>query len=47
MFRHISLQAPATEISSYKICQSYWEMYQWQSEHECGTGQIRNLCEDT
>jgi hypothetical protein len=37
MFYHIGIQATTTEISSYMICQSYWKMYHWQSEHECGT----------
>jgi hypothetical protein len=37
MFCSISLQATTTKISSYMICQSYWKMYHWQSEHECGT----------
>jgi hypothetical protein len=37
MFYHIGLQATTTEISSYVICQSYWNMYHWQSEHECVT----------
>jgi hypothetical protein len=38
MFCHIGLQATTTdfEISSYMICQSYWKLYHWQSEHECG-----------
>jgi hypothetical protein len=27
----------AVPTSSYMICQSYWKMYHWQSEHECGT----------
>jgi hypothetical protein len=36
MFCHIGLQATTTQISSYKMCQSYW-MYHWQPEHECGT----------
>jgi hypothetical protein len=36
MFRHIGLQVTTTEISSYMICQSYWKMYHWQSEHEYG-----------
>jgi hypothetical protein len=33
MFGHIGLH----KISSYTICLSYWKMYHWQSEHECGT----------
>jgi hypothetical protein len=37
MFCYIGLQATTTQISSYTICQSYWKMYHWQSEHECGT----------
>jgi hypothetical protein len=37
MFCRIGLQATTTEISSYMIRQSYWKMYHWQSEHECGT----------
>jgi hypothetical protein len=37
MFCHIGLQATTNEISSYMICQRYWQMYHWQSEHECGT----------
>jgi hypothetical protein len=37
MFCHIGLQATTTEISSFMICQSYWKMYHWQSEYECGT----------
>jgi hypothetical protein len=37
MFRHTGLQATTTEISSHMIWQSYWKMYHWQSEHECGT----------
>jgi hypothetical protein len=37
MFCHIGLQATATEIFFYMICQSYWKMYHWQSEYECGT----------
>jgi hypothetical protein len=24
-------------LHSYMNCQSYWNMYHWQSEHECGT----------
>jgi hypothetical protein len=37
MFCHIGLQATTAEISSHMICQSYWKMYHWQSEPECGT----------
>jgi hypothetical protein len=37
MFRHIGLQTTTTEVSSYMICQSYWRLYHWQSEQECGT----------
>jgi hypothetical protein len=37
MLCHIGLQAIATEISSYMICQSYWKMSHWQSDHEFGT----------
>jgi hypothetical protein len=36
-FRHIGLQATTAKISSYMVCYSYWKMYHWQSEHECGT----------
>jgi hypothetical protein len=36
-FVNNGLQATITEISSYMICQSYWKMYHWQSEPECGT----------
>jgi hypothetical protein len=36
MFLCIGLQATATEIY-YMICQSYWKMYYWWSEHEFGT----------
>jgi hypothetical protein len=32
MFCHIGLQA-----TTCMICQSYWKIYHWQSEHECGT----------
>jgi hypothetical protein len=34
---HVLSQATTAESSSYMICQSYWKMYHWQSEHECGT----------
>jgi hypothetical protein len=27
LYCHISLQATTTEVSSYRICQSYWKMY--------------------
>jgi hypothetical protein len=37
MFDHIGLEATTTEIPSYMIWQSYWKMYHWQSQHECGT----------
>jgi hypothetical protein len=37
LFCHIGLQTTTTEISSHTICQSFWKMYHWQSEHECGT----------
>jgi hypothetical protein len=37
MFCHIGSQATATEISSYTICQNYWKMYHWLSQHDCGT----------
>jgi hypothetical protein len=33
MFYYIGLQT-TTEISSYMICQSCWNIYHWQSEHE-------------
>jgi hypothetical protein len=31
------MQATTAELSSYMICQSYWKLYHWQSEQECGT----------
>jgi hypothetical protein len=37
---HIGLQATITDISSYMICQSYWKVYHWQSEHECRTSMM-------
>jgi hypothetical protein len=37
MICHVRLQATITEISSYMIFQSYWQVYHWQSEHECCT----------
>jgi hypothetical protein len=37
MSRLTGLQATTTEISCYMICQSYWKLYHWQAEHECGT----------
>jgi hypothetical protein len=37
MFCHSGSQATTTEIFSYIICQSYWKLYNRQSEHECGT----------
>jgi hypothetical protein len=40
MFDHIGLQATTAGISSYMICQSYWKIYHWQSEHKCGTCMI-------
>jgi hypothetical protein len=33
----LRLTATTTKISSYMIYQSYWNMYNWQSDHECGT----------
>jgi hypothetical protein len=36
MFCHIDLQATTADISSCMVCQSYWKMDHWQSEHECG-----------
>jgi hypothetical protein len=32
--------ATTTEISCYTTFQSYWKMYHWQSQHECGTGMM-------
>jgi hypothetical protein len=37
MFCRISIQATTTEISFFMIRHSYWKLYHWQSEHECGT----------
>jgi hypothetical protein len=37
MFCHIVLQATTDKMSSYVVCKSYWKMYHWQSDHECGT----------
>jgi hypothetical protein len=37
MLCHIGLHTTTTETSSHMICHSYWELYHWQSEHECGT----------
>jgi hypothetical protein len=37
MFAHISLQAATAGISCCMICQSKWNVYHWQSDHECGT----------
>jgi hypothetical protein len=34
---HVFLHRLTTEIASYMICQSYWKVCHWQSEHECGT----------
>jgi hypothetical protein len=31
----VDLQTTTTETFSYIICQRYWKMYHWQSEHEC------------
>jgi hypothetical protein len=36
MFCHIGLEGTTTEISSRMICQSYWKMYHWQSDHKRG-----------
>jgi hypothetical protein len=35
MFCYIGLQATTTKISSYMVCQCYWKMYHWQSQHDC------------
>jgi hypothetical protein len=47
MFCHIGLQATTAEISSYMIHRSYWKMYHWQSERECGGAlhTLAALCE--
>jgi hypothetical protein len=37
MFYHISLETTISKISLHMICQSYWKMYDWQSEHKGGT----------
>jgi hypothetical protein len=33
----IGSQTNTTDVASYVILQSYWNMYHWQSEHKCGT----------
>jgi hypothetical protein len=40
MFCLSGLQPATAQISSYRICRSYWKMYHWRSEHECGTCMI-------
>jgi hypothetical protein len=37
MLYHIGLRATTADTLSYMICRSYWKIYHWKSQHECGT----------